>query len=84
MSYHRGDSWFWINNITAIVMHQVDKEFFSKYINKILEASTWELLYMGITGYAGELSSAKELRSEGCSAQLWSNSTYIELINELM
>lgn len=82
-SYHRGDSWFWINNLAAIVMYQIDKNLFRDYIYKILQASTWENLYYGITGSSAELSSANELKSEGCLCQAWSNAMYIELINEI-
>jgi len=82
-SYHRGDSWFWINNIAAIVLHRLDSKKFKKYIDKILKASTNEMLYMGVTGYSAELSSAAELKSQGCMCQAWSSAMYIELIDEL-
>ena len=35
-SYHRGDSWYWLNNLSALVMHRIDKNKFSVYVNKIL------------------------------------------------
>lgn len=82
-SYHRGDSWFWLNNLAAIVLHRLNHRKFEKYINKILEASTNEILYKGATGFAGEVSSAKELSSHGCVAQAWSAALYIELVQEL-
>ena len=82
-SYHNGDSWFWINNLAAIVLHRLDKERYKKYINKILEASTKEILWQGAIGHHSELSSSKELKSEGCLAQAWSAAMYIELINEI-
>ena len=31
-SYHRGDSWFWMNNLAAIVMIRASKPFFKKFI----------------------------------------------------
>lgn len=82
-SYHNGDSWFWINNIAAIVLYRLDKKRYKKYIDKILEASTKEILWQGAIGHHSELSSSKELRSEGCLAQAWSAAMYIELINEI-
>ena len=82
-SYHRGDSWFFINNLTCICLYRVDKKLFHKYITKILEASTDEILRMGALGCHSEISSAKEKSSEGAISQAWSAATYIELINEL-
>ena len=82
-SYHRGDSWFWINNLTALVLYRFDKKKYKKYINKIIEASSYEILFSGATGHHAELSSAKELRSEGCLAQAWSSAMFIELIEEI-
>jgi hypothetical protein len=81
-SYHRGDSWFWINNIAAIVMLRIDKKKFERQINKILHASTHELTQMGASGFSAEVSSAEQLRSEGCIAQAWSMATLLELLEE--
>ncbi len=82
-SYHRGDSWFWINNMAAIVLRRLDEKRFKKYIDKIVKASVKEMLYLGVTGYSAELSSAAELKSQGCFAQAWSSAMFIELIDEL-
>jgi hypothetical protein len=82
-SYHRGDSWFWLNNYAAIAMNKTGSEQFKQKIDKITEASCDEILWKGIIGCHAELSSAKELRSEGCWDQLWSNASFIELVNEL-
>ncbi len=82
-SYHRGNSWFWINNMAAIVLHRINSKKFKKYIDKIVEASTKEILYSGVTGYSAEVSSAAELQSRGCPAQAWSNALFIEMIDEL-
>lgn len=82
-SYHRGNSWFWINNMAAIVLHRIDSKRFKKYISRILEASVKEMLYSGATGYSAETSSAAELQSKGCLAQAWSSALFIELIDEL-
>jgi len=80
-SYHRGDSWFFVNNLAAIAMKRVNAGKFSKFINKITEASTNEILFKGVIGYHSELSSAKELRGEASLAQAWSSATYIELLS---
>jgi len=73
-SYHRGDSWFWINNLAAIVLYRTDKKIFKMYIDKIIKSSS--------NNYA-ELSSASKLSEEGCLYQAWTNATFIELINEI-
>lgn len=82
-SYHRGDSWYFLNNMAAVAMHRVDQDYFYEYIMRILEASTSEIIHHGVLGYHAELSSSSCLRSEGCLAQLWSSALYIELIEEL-
>ncbi|MBW2989660.1 hypothetical protein KY358_05075 [Candidatus Woesearchaeota archaeon] len=82
-SYHSGDSWFWINNLAAIVLFRTDKKKFKDYINKIIKASSKEILWGDMVGHHAELSSAKGLRSEGCLCQAWSSAMYTELINEV-
>lgn len=82
-SYHRGDSWFWVNNLAALVMNKTNSKKFGKYVKKILEASVEELLWKGLLGNHAELSSAKQLESNGCLNQAWSNALFIELIEEL-
>jgi len=79
-SYHRGDSWFWVNNLAALVMKKVNKVIFVKYIDAITRASTKEILYSGAIGHHAEISSANSLKSEGCIAQAWSAAMYIELL----
>jgi len=82
-SYHSGDSWFWVNNLAALVMARVDKKRFEKYIKGIFEASKNELLWSGCIGGCAELSSASGLKSEGCVLQAWSCATLLELMEEL-
>ena len=82
-SYHQGDSWFWINNLTALVLYQIDKKKFKNYINKILKASINDILWQGIMGYHSELSSADKFKSQGCLAQAWSSALYLEMISNL-
>lgn len=82
-SYHNGDSWFWLNNLAAIVMVKINKGKFKKYIEKIVAASANDILWKGAVGCASELSSAKEQRAEGCLNQAWSNATFVELVKLL-
>ena len=82
-SYHNGDSWFWINNLTAIVLHRFGKKKYSFYINKIAEASSKEILKMGAIGHHAELSDAQKLSSKGCLSQAWSAALFVELMFEL-
>jgi len=83
VSYHRGDSWYYLNNMAALVLHRTDKTKYADYIKKILESSTEQILYSGIMGHLAELSSASKMESNGSLAQAWSVAFYIELINEL-
>lgn len=82
-SYHRGDSWYWINNLAALSMHRLDKDKYSYQIKKILDASTSEILWSGAIGSHAEVSSASRMESKGCLSQAWSIGTYIELVNEM-
>ncbi|MEM4397850.1 MAG: amylo-alpha-1,6-glucosidase, partial [Candidatus Woesearchaeota archaeon] len=82
-SYHRGDSWFFINNIAAICMLKINKEKYKFYIEKIINASTEDILYKGAISRASELSSASEQKAEASLFQLWSVATFIELIYEI-
>ncbi len=82
-SYHRGDSWYYLNNLAALVLYKNDKKKFKNYIGKILSASTEEILWSGMIGHHSEVSSACKRESQGCGNQAWSNAMYIELINEI-
>jgi len=82
-SYHRGDSWFFINNISAIAMYRLDKELYNEQILKIVNSSSQDILYWGFIGYASELASSGWFKSGGCLAQTWSVATYIELMHEV-
>lgn len=82
-SYHRGDSWYFINNITAICLHRLDKKLYKKQIKALLKASTQDILYNGFIAHASELSSAKQFSSQASLCQAWSASTYIELVEEI-
>ncbi len=80
-SYHRGDSWYWINNIAAMCMKRLNEEKYKDKIDKITEASKEEMLFHGALGHCSEVSSAKRRESKGCVAQAWSAATLLELLN---
>lgn len=82
-SYHNGDSWYWINNLAALILHQNNKKIFNRFIKKITGASSKEILWMGAIGHHAELSSASKIESSGCLMQAWSNAMFIELIREI-
>ena len=78
-SYHNGNSWYWINNLTALVLYKLNPRKYSAYINSVMEASTNEILYNGMAGHHSEVSSAERQTSAGCGAQLWSSEMYLEV-----
>ncbi|NTV23949.1 MAG: hypothetical protein HGA85_06295 [Nanoarchaeota archaeon] len=80
-SYHRGDSWHFLNAIAAICMIKLNKEKYQGYIEKIIAAEIKDILALGLIGRPSELSSAKEERAEGSPYQLWSAAMTIELLN---
>jgi predicted glycogen debranching enzyme len=83
LSYHRGDSWFFVNNIAAVCLARLNQGKYKSYIDKILQASTTDTLFLGAIGRPSEVSSAKEQRAQGSLFQLWSAATYIELVSIL-
>jgi hypothetical protein len=82
-SYHSGDSWFWLNNLAALVLFAFDKKKYKNYIQHVLKASTQEILYEGVVGHHAELSGASEFKPAGSLVQAWSAAMYVELIEEL-
>lgn len=83
-SYHHGDSWYFLNNIAALVMKKTDFNKFKENIDKILQVNTEEILWRGALGHHAELSSASQFSSFGCFAQTWSAALYIEALDEIM
>lgn len=81
-SYHRGDSWYWINSLAAICLHRNNPVDFEDRINRIIRAGSKEILWSGAVGDHAEVSSASHLSSKGCLAQAWSAAMFIELIFE--
>jgi len=82
-SYHRGDSWYYINNIAAICMADLNYNKYEQKIMMILKSSINDILWEGIIGKPSELSSAKKQTSEGSLYQLWSATTFIELAQKM-
>ncbi len=82
-SYHNGDSWFWVNNLAGLVLADLNKDKFYKYIREILNASTEEILFHEAIGNHSELSSAAELQGQGCACQAFSAAFFIEFIHKL-
>lgn len=82
-SYHRGDSWFWLNCLAAIALHRVNSKKYRSYIEKIMAASENGILWQGALGHLAELSSAERLRAEGCPAMAWSAAMFIEAAEEI-
>lgn len=80
-SYHNGDSWFFVNNIAALVLHNINAAKYAEYIDAILDASTTEILWHNYAGYPGEISSARALESWGCGLQGFSAAAYVYLAN---
>ncbi len=82
-SYHNGDSWFWVNNLAAMILQKTNPQKFRIYIEKIVLASTQEILWQGAIGCHAELSSASSLKSQGCLSQAWSSAMFVEMVVEL-
>jgi hypothetical protein len=82
-SYHNGDSWFYLNDIAAIVMGRFDPKRFDYNIKKIFEAGSYDLLWSGISGFAAELSPASRFDSAGSPAQAWTSAAFLELLLEV-
>ena len=82
-SYHRGDSWFFVNCMAAICMNRMGKTKFKKEIAAILDSTTREILFDGVIGTCAEVSSSDQQDSKGCLSQAWSDALYMELVKEL-
>lgn len=82
-SYHCGDSWFFVNNIAALVLYDTNPTKFAQYIDGIYDASTWEILWHNYAGCPGEISSARALESWGCGLQGFSAAAYVYLASHL-
>ncbi len=83
LSYHQGDSWFFVNNIAAISLSDLDYRKYKDFIDNIVRASSDDILMYGFSGFASEISSASEYEPAGCFAQLWSCATFVEMVDKL-
>ena len=82
-SYHRGDSWYFVNNLAGLCLARHDLRRYKSHVEKIREASAFDILSAGVIGYCSEVSSASHRQAAGCLAQAWSSATFIELMHEL-
>lgn len=83
LSYHNGDSWFWINNMAAIVLDDLNSVKYLDVISGLIQSSTNDILKKGTIGFGSEISSSSEQKPEGCLAQLWSSAFFIEAIDKV-
>jgi len=81
-SYHRGDSWYWVNCLAAISMHRVDAARYARWVEGVLDAAKADMLAQGAIGHCSELSSAEKQQWGGCFSQAWSAAFLYELLNE--
>ena len=81
-SYHRGDSWYWMNAAAAIAMRRLDPVRYQEQIALITKACVDDLLFQGAVGHCSELSSAAEQAWGGCFSQAWSAALLYELLTE--
>jgi hypothetical protein len=82
-AYHNGDSWFWVNNLAAVVLSRFGRDKYGAFIEKIFEASKNDILWNGAIGCASEISPAGGYVPAGCANQAWSDATFLELYREL-
>lgn len=76
-AYHRGDSWYWVNNLAAMGLLKCGQ---AEHARRILDASLRDIQEQGFIGHCSEISSAVRQEARGCWAQAWSASTLVELL----
>ena len=79
-SYHRGDVWYWVNNLVGVVLQKFDCEKYSQFIESLTASSVFAISWQGTAGCLAEISSAVEQTSEGCISQAWSYALLLELL----
>jgi len=79
-SYHRGDSWYFLNNIAATSLWNVNAKKYRTSVEAIIASSVNDLLWSGALGWSSEVSNARNQSASGCVAQAWSMGTLIELL----
>ncbi len=81
-SYHRGDSWYWVNAASAIALRTLDGERYAEKIRALRAACVSDLLWQGALGHCSEVSSAESQEWGGTFAQAWSAGMLYELLKE--
>lgn len=76
ISYHRGDSWLFVNNLCKKLLKDIDQNFFKETINHITNTNK-SFIENGVYGALNEVSSAEIKTIDGCIIQLWSMATYL-------
>jgi glycogen debranching enzyme len=79
-SYHRGDSWLFMNHLAGLALVRLDRERYGERIEAIIEAAVHDCLELGAFCGLSEVSSAHQQDSNGCWAQTWSAATLLELL----
>ena len=74
-------SCLWLNNLAAIVMHQVNKDMFKDYISAIVEFSSQDLMEGNIAGHSSVSVSLNGKHASGVS--VGAAGMFIELLHEL-
>ncbi len=82
-SYHHGDSWYFVNNLVAIVLFSFQEEKYKRIAKSVVYASAKDILDFGFAGHASELSSASVQGGEASLVQAWSSATFIELLETI-
>lgn len=82
-SYHRGDSWFWINAYAAKALNLVDSSSFRNQIAAITQSCLFHHLFGPVMGFAPEIRGAEDNECLGSPAQTWSSATLAELLMDL-
>lgn len=80
-AYHRGNAWYYLNNLYAYALNKIDASHFKEIINKIIMSSLTDTFLDGALGWSSEISSAKKRESNGCLIQLWSISSLLFLLS---
>lgn len=83
LSYHNGDSWFFVNNLAGIALGRFGMKNFKPVVEELLRSSTEEILWKHVAGHAGEIASAADGESWGCGVQAFSAGPYLLFTEEL-
>ncbi|MBR9692464.1 hypothetical protein GOV07_00875 [Candidatus Woesearchaeota archaeon] len=81
-SYHRGDSWYWVNALAALCLKHLDCDKWRDTIARLTDGCLDDLRWQGAMGHCSELSSAEPQEWGGTFAQAWSAAMLYELLTE--